>query len=229
MEKREKSIKELSYDQLYDVFKKGIIEMVTSQFNGQINVFPSVVFLGVKYKALKQVASTKNPIINDYDLQKQLQKNKHAEDSMNTIVIELGKYSIDYGDRLLNQMAKRTGVELVKKHIDILTENDPMGVMFYVHISECWTIISNQTDNIDKKIEEYLETHSSLEGFEGVKEALSFTFENKLGKHDHFQYDIIRSENSNYQMLGKCEEISVNSNRIEGIYSGLLNNNINFN
>lgn len=218
-----KRISEMNYEEKYEKFKEGVIEMVKENFNGEMHDIEPIVFLGVKQEVLSFLI--KENMKNDCDCEKCKANRKLAEsinpdeinESIHIIPIFISN-ELAAGSKLsetFGEMAINHAKEMVNKKVHgVIEELNKVifnGVQYSAHVAEAYLVEHKFTekdqslqnmgkpsslDDIEKEIVE----NGGVRNHPNAKEKAIIVLETM-----HFSevvtFDMLRSKEANYQEL----------------------------
>lgn len=225
-----KKISEMDYLEKYQEFKKGIIELVKMNFNGNLHMLEPIVFLGVKHDVLNYMLKNGTdgelqPLDNGCDCEgcranRELAKTLKPEatkDKIHILPIEIARQLAagNHMAEIFGNQAIETAKELINKRVHIAIEKLNKialnAVQYTANITEAFILeheISekeNSMRNMGKpdslsQLEESLAKNGGVRSHPDAKEKVIIVFET-INFSEVVTFDMIRSEDSNYQEL----------------------------
>lgn len=218
-----KRISEMSYEEKYEEFKKGVIELLKLNFNGKVHPLEPIVFLGVKQEVLEHFMKEK--LNSECDCEsckanKEMMMSINPEDTKDKIHILpiMISNELEFGIKMsavFGEMAVDSAKEIIDKKvhgvIEQLNKITYNAVQYSAHISEAYLVehkftekdqalqnmgMPNALDDIEKQLKESGGVKNHPESKEKaiiVLETLHFS--------ELVTFDMLRSEGSDYQEL----------------------------
>jgi hypothetical protein len=167
-----KKISEMNYLEKYQEFKKGIIELVKLNFNGNLHMLEPIVFLGVKHDVLNSILKNKpegttlEPFDDGCDCDgckanREMAKNINPEavkDKIHILPIMISK-ELEAGNRLSEilgpsaiEIAKDMVNKKVHQHIEKLNKIAFGAVQYTANITEAFILEREFNEKENSKI-----------------------------------------------------------------------------
>ena len=126
-----KNISEISFNERFQMFKEGVTELLTTNFNGEYHEIDQIVFLGVKDTAVNHILKNNPDAIEILDPSADEVKSTKTADptKVHVIPIEVAKY-MNASGMLANaipgpfgQMAMNIGKKMARDQVDYVINN----------------------------------------------------------------------------------------------------------
>jgi len=225
-----KKVSELSKNELYEHFKKGVIETVKRHFNGRKeDLLEPAVFLGVKNSGMEEIAKRDKFVKEQMEMHDKIKPEGYKDYSIQTPLIPLGPFFEDHGSEEFNQVAKGAAMRLVKHAIREVNKNDMSAVMFSCFVSECFMAKAEGTakDNIALHLGDTDVIDGAMKGYKKVsempnaEEKVILIFETSQTT-EMIQFDILFSPDNNDKMMHSEKSLGKTTSPAQGIMAGIL-------
>lgn len=245
----EKKISEMNYEEKYEQFKKGIIELVQMNFNGEKHTLEPIVFLGVKHDILNHMLKNNKGGLESFDNGCECegcQANREmakvdleaVKDKVHILPIMISK-ELALGNHfaeVLGPMAIESAKEMVNKKVHgVIEELNKIvygAVQFTAHVTEAFIMEHKFTEkdqsldtmgmpNSLTEIEEILK-NGGVKSHPSAKEKAIIVLET-MNFSEIVTFDMLRSEASDYQELTNefCHE-HADTPQTGGYLTGLI-------
>lgn len=224
-----KKTTEMSTQELFSYFKKGIVSMVEEHFNhhGKQELEPAV-FVGVRRNALMKHEKFKQSLPDE--LKEQIIGSLEEDRSIHTLCLPLGPFFSDKGSQIMNQFGKELARKVVDDAIQDLKKIDLNAVMFIVFVTEAFMVeqttkgtdLANDLATGKKTVEDVARESippGGVKDMPDAKERLVLMFET-LTSSQLVAFDILRSDT--YQEAINMQEYPETNNPGGGLFSGIL-------
>ena len=223
MQKLPKKTSEMNTMDLYEYFKKGMINMAKQNFVSVKSRPEPAVFLGVKRSVLPKITH-----MIPQDIREQVMKNGASDDAIHVICLPLGIFFEDRGNDHVNDVGKTLARKLVGETIDQIRTHDYNGVMFTAFICEVFVQVKhlNNAKTVDELLnsKDYKRPSKDPE----AQDKVIITLETQ-NSSEIIMFDIIENKETDYMEIINEESAGDNKSASHGLFGGLIHNGINTN
>ena len=211
---------------LYEYFKKGMIEMTKLNFNSASNRPEPAMFLGVRKSVL--------PKISKMIPQALLDEHKHEfenENAIHAIYMPLGMLFRDMGSPIASDIGKGIARKLMAETIQEIRKHDYNAVMFSAFITEAFVKVNHLPKNgKGTEVDEFLNSKDykrpSLDPTSEEKVMISLETQNSS---EMIMFDIVENKETDFLELVNEKQIGDSKTPMQGLFGGLIYNGINSN